>query len=93
MDLRFPAKSEGQKPDLIYLLNTDGSAYEPYNVRIVNMKGKEATERKPTNTINQIKDAKFTKIVINNDGFTFDDAPDPQILTFEIIGEVGGTMI
>ncbi|KAA6390907.1 MAG: hypothetical protein EZS28_013565 [Streblomastix strix] len=25
--------------------------------------------------------------------FTFDDAPDPQVLNFEIIGEVGGTMI
>ncbi|KAA6399857.1 MAG: hypothetical protein EZS28_004612 [Streblomastix strix] len=25
--------------------------------------------------------------------FTFDDAPDPLILNFEIIGEVGGTMI
>ncbi|KAA6360142.1 MAG: hypothetical protein EZS28_044331 [Streblomastix strix] len=25
--------------------------------------------------------------------FTFDDAPDPQVLNFEIIGKVGGTMI
>ncbi|KAA6371047.1 MAG: hypothetical protein EZS28_033425 [Streblomastix strix] len=25
--------------------------------------------------------------------FTFDDAPDPQVLNFEIIGEIGGTMI
>ncbi|KAA6394893.1 MAG: hypothetical protein EZS28_009580 [Streblomastix strix] len=25
--------------------------------------------------------------------FTFDDAPDPQVLNFEIIGEVGGTML
>ncbi|KAA6358248.1 MAG: hypothetical protein EZS28_046226 [Streblomastix strix] len=25
--------------------------------------------------------------------FTFDDAPDPQVLNFEIIGEVCGTMI
>ncbi|KAA6371283.1 MAG: hypothetical protein EZS28_033189, partial [Streblomastix strix] len=25
--------------------------------------------------------------------YTFDDAPDPQVLNFEIIGEVGGTMI
>ncbi|KAA6402650.1 MAG: hypothetical protein EZS28_001828 [Streblomastix strix] len=24
--------------------------------------------------------------------FTFDDAPDPQVLNFEIIGEIGGTM-
>ncbi|KAA6374454.1 MAG: hypothetical protein EZS28_030019 [Streblomastix strix] len=24
---------------------------------------------------------------------TFDDAPDPQVLNFEIIGEVGGTMV
>ncbi|KAA6372380.1 MAG: hypothetical protein EZS28_032093 [Streblomastix strix] len=25
--------------------------------------------------------------------FTFDDAPDPQVLNFEIIGEIGGTMV
>ncbi|KAA6362475.1 MAG: hypothetical protein EZS28_041999, partial [Streblomastix strix] len=23
---------------------------------------------------------------------TFDDAPDPQVLTLEVIGELGGTM-
>ncbi|KAA6398809.1 MAG: hypothetical protein EZS28_005664 [Streblomastix strix] len=25
--------------------------------------------------------------------FTFVDAPDPQVLNFEIIGEIGGTMV
>ncbi|KAA6384529.1 MAG: hypothetical protein EZS28_019946 [Streblomastix strix] len=25
--------------------------------------------------------------------FTFDDAPDPQVQNFEIIGEIGGTMV
>ncbi|KAA6371148.1 MAG: hypothetical protein EZS28_033324 [Streblomastix strix] len=25
--------------------------------------------------------------------FTFDDAPDPQVLNFEIICEIGGTMV
>ncbi|KAA6356244.1 MAG: hypothetical protein EZS28_048229, partial [Streblomastix strix] len=25
--------------------------------------------------------------------FTFDDAPDPQVLNYEIIGEIGGTMV
>ncbi|KAA6399523.1 MAG: hypothetical protein EZS28_004947 [Streblomastix strix] len=24
---------------------------------------------------------------------TFDDAPDPQVLTLEVIGEMGGTMV
>ncbi|KAA6310961.1 MAG: hypothetical protein EZS28_056218, partial [Streblomastix strix] len=24
---------------------------------------------------------------------TFDDAPDPQVLTLEVIGELGGTMV
>ncbi|KAA6378973.1 MAG: hypothetical protein EZS28_025499 [Streblomastix strix] len=25
--------------------------------------------------------------------FTFDDAPEPQVLNFEIIGKIGGTMV
>ncbi|KAA6353382.1 MAG: hypothetical protein EZS28_051091, partial [Streblomastix strix] len=62
-----------EKPDIIYLLNTAGSAYAPYNVRIVNMEGKLATERRPTNTISQIKDAKFTKLDINNVGFNMEN--------------------
>ncbi|KAA6374889.1 MAG: hypothetical protein EZS28_029584, partial [Streblomastix strix] len=24
---------------------------------------------------------------------TFDDAPDPQVLTLEVIGKIGGTMV
>ncbi|KAA6378692.1 MAG: hypothetical protein EZS28_025780, partial [Streblomastix strix] len=48
-----------EKPDIIYLRNTAGSSNIPCNIRIVNMEGKLATERKPTNSISQIKDAKF----------------------------------
>ncbi|KAA6381003.1 MAG: hypothetical protein EZS28_023472 [Streblomastix strix] len=62
-----------EKPDIICLLNTAGSAYAPYNVRIVNMDGKLATERRPTNTISQIKDAKFTKLDIINVGFNMEN--------------------
>ncbi|KAA6376282.1 MAG: hypothetical protein EZS28_028191, partial [Streblomastix strix] len=78
-----------EKPDIIYLLNTPeesqvypvtdpvkyihGQAYSKYNIRIVNMEGKEDTERKPTNTISQIKDAKFTKLDINNVGFNMEN--------------------
>ncbi|KAA6379314.1 MAG: hypothetical protein EZS28_025160, partial [Streblomastix strix] len=62
-----------EKPDLIYLLNTDGSAYDPYYVRIVNMKGKIATEKRPTNSIIQIKDARFNKLDIINVGFNMEN--------------------
>ncbi|KAA6361952.1 MAG: hypothetical protein EZS28_042521 [Streblomastix strix] len=62
-----------EKPDLICLINTDGSAYELYNVRIVNMEGKLATEKKPTNSINQTKDVKFNKLDIINVGFKMEN--------------------
>ncbi|KAA6381698.1 MAG: hypothetical protein EZS28_022774 [Streblomastix strix] len=55
-----------EKPDIIFLGNRDEVAYDTYTVRIVNMEGKEATEKFPTNTISQIKDAKFTKLDISN---------------------------
>ncbi|KAA6326374.1 MAG: hypothetical protein EZS28_053959, partial [Streblomastix strix] len=41
MDIRFLIRSEGQKPDIIYLLNLDKSAYNAFSVRIVNMEGKD----------------------------------------------------
>ncbi|KAA6367022.1 MAG: hypothetical protein EZS28_037450, partial [Streblomastix strix] len=62
-----------EKPDITYLLNTAGSSYLPFNVRIVNMEGKLATERKPTNTISQIKDAKFNRLDIINVGFNMEN--------------------
>ncbi|KAA6380804.1 MAG: hypothetical protein EZS28_023672, partial [Streblomastix strix] len=62
-----------EKPDIIYLLNTAGSSYLPFNVRIVNMEGKLATERKPTNSISQIKDARFNKLDIINVGFNMEN--------------------
>ncbi|KAA6384455.1 MAG: hypothetical protein EZS28_020020 [Streblomastix strix] len=62
-----------EKPDIIYLLNTAGSSYLPFNVRIVNMEGKLATERKLTNSISQIKDARFNKLDIINVGFNMEN--------------------
>ncbi|KAA6402716.1 MAG: hypothetical protein EZS28_001757 [Streblomastix strix] len=62
-----------EKPDLFYLLNTAGSAYAPYNVRIVNMEGNLATEKKPTNSISQIKDARFNNLDIINVGFNMEN--------------------
>ncbi|KAA6401941.1 MAG: hypothetical protein EZS28_002530 [Streblomastix strix] len=62
-----------EKPDIIYLLNTAGSAYAPYNVRIVNMEGKEDTDRLSINSINQIKDARLTKLDIHNVGFNIEN--------------------
>ncbi|KAA6384942.1 MAG: hypothetical protein EZS28_019530 [Streblomastix strix] len=62
-----------EKPDIIYLLNTAGGSYQPFNVRIVNMEGKLATERKPTNSISQIKDAKFNRLDIINVGFNMEN--------------------
>ncbi|KAA6330629.1 MAG: hypothetical protein EZS28_053478, partial [Streblomastix strix] len=74
-----------EKPDIIYLLNTPITSeitpatqpatyiheqtYGKYNVRIVNMEGKLATEKKPTNSISQIKDARFNKLDIITVGF------------------------
>ncbi|KAA6402649.1 MAG: hypothetical protein EZS28_001827 [Streblomastix strix] len=55
-----------EKPDIIYLLNAAGSAYNPFSVRIVNMQGKDPEVQMPTNSISQIKDARFTKLDINN---------------------------
>ncbi|KAA6397899.1 MAG: hypothetical protein EZS28_006576 [Streblomastix strix] len=94
-----------EKPDLIFLLNTDRDSYLEFLARIANMERKAPDERRPINSINQIKDTRFIKLDINNitpkmhylcdaiTRFTFDDVPDPQVLNFEIIGEVGGTMI
>ncbi|KAA6353303.1 MAG: hypothetical protein EZS28_051170, partial [Streblomastix strix] len=62
-----------EKPDLIYLLNTAGSAFYAFSVRLVNMQGKSNTERKPSNSISQIKDAKFNKLDINNVCFNMEN--------------------
>ncbi|KAA6388639.1 MAG: hypothetical protein EZS28_015835 [Streblomastix strix] len=62
-----------KKPDIIYLLNTVVSAYRSFSVRLVNMEGKEATERRPTNSISQIKDARFNKLDIINVGFNMEN--------------------
>ncbi|KAA6398073.1 MAG: hypothetical protein EZS28_006401 [Streblomastix strix] len=86
MGIRFLIRSEGQKLDLIYLLNTDGSAYAPYNIRIVNMEAyPQPTNAQISPQMHYICDA-----IIR---FTFNDAPDPQILNFEIIGEISGTLV
>ncbi|KAA6364562.1 MAG: hypothetical protein EZS28_039910 [Streblomastix strix] len=61
-----------EKPDIIYLLNTAGSSQLPFNVRIVNMEGKLATERMPINSISQIKDSRFNKLDIINVGFNME---------------------
>ncbi|KAA6387930.1 MAG: hypothetical protein EZS28_016542, partial [Streblomastix strix] len=42
------------------------------------------------NLTQRIVDTKLIKFT--SSGFTFDDAPDPQILNFEIIGVIRGTM-
>ncbi|KAA6356896.1 MAG: hypothetical protein EZS28_047577, partial [Streblomastix strix] len=55
-----------EKPDIIFLRNRDEVAYDAYTVRIVNMEGKPNTEKFPTNSISQIKDAKFDKLDISN---------------------------
>ncbi|KAA6369046.1 MAG: hypothetical protein EZS28_035428, partial [Streblomastix strix] len=62
-----------EKPDVIFLRNRDEVAYDTYTVRIVNMEGKPNTEKFPTNTISQIKDAKFTKLDISNISFNMEN--------------------
>ncbi|KAA6364311.1 MAG: hypothetical protein EZS28_040162, partial [Streblomastix strix] len=62
-----------EKPDIIFLRNRDNVAYNTYTVRIVSMDGKPNTEKFPTNTISQIKDAKFTKLDISNISFNMEN--------------------
>ncbi|KAA6384304.1 MAG: hypothetical protein EZS28_020170 [Streblomastix strix] len=62
-----------EKPDIIFLRNRDEVAYDTYTVRIVNMEGKPNTEKFPTNSISQIKDAKFDKLDISNISFNMEN--------------------
>ncbi|KAA6386309.1 MAG: hypothetical protein EZS28_018164 [Streblomastix strix] len=62
-----------EKPDIIFLRNRDEVAYDTYTVRNVNMEGKPNTEKFPTNTISQIKDAKFNKLDISNISFNMEN--------------------
>ncbi|KAA6380349.1 MAG: hypothetical protein EZS28_024122 [Streblomastix strix] len=62
-----------EKPDIIFLRNRDAVTYDTYTVRIVNMEGKPNTEKFPTNTISQIKDALFIKLDISNISFNMEN--------------------
>ncbi|KAA6402968.1 MAG: hypothetical protein EZS28_001510 [Streblomastix strix] len=62
-----------EKPDIIFLRNRNIESYNSYAVRIVNMEGKPYTEQFPTNTISQIKDAKFDKLDISNISFNMEN--------------------
>ncbi|KAA6392735.1 MAG: hypothetical protein EZS28_011740 [Streblomastix strix] len=62
-----------EKPDIIFLRNRDNVAYNSYAVRIVNMEGKPHTEKFPTSSISQIKDAKFDKLDISNISFNMEN--------------------
>ncbi|KAA6376639.1 MAG: hypothetical protein EZS28_027833, partial [Streblomastix strix] len=78
-----------EKPDIIYLLNTTVTSqisavtdpityiheqpYGKFNIRLVNMEGKPNTTLRPTNSISQIKDARFTKLDINNVCFNMEN--------------------
>ncbi|KAA6384468.1 MAG: hypothetical protein EZS28_020003 [Streblomastix strix] len=70
-----------EKPDLIFLFNTDRTSYLGFSVRLVNMEGKAPDERRPTKSISQIKDARFTKLDINNVCFNMENEQ-------EIIGTI-----
>ncbi|KAA6397526.1 MAG: hypothetical protein EZS28_006946 [Streblomastix strix] len=61
-----------EKPDIIFLRNRIFESYNSYAVRIVNIEGKPYTEKFPTNTISQIKDAKFDKLDISNVSFNME---------------------
>ncbi|KAA6399858.1 MAG: hypothetical protein EZS28_004613 [Streblomastix strix] len=58
-----------EKLEIIYLQDFTVASYNKFNVRIVNMEGKLATDRRPTNTLSQIKEARFKKLDIHNVGF------------------------
>ncbi|KAA6380981.1 MAG: hypothetical protein EZS28_023492 [Streblomastix strix] len=59
-----------EKPDIVYLLaeptENDVFAYKKFNVRIVNMQNAANGDRGPQNSISQINNARFEKLVIQN---------------------------
>ncbi|KAA6401714.1 MAG: hypothetical protein EZS28_002755 [Streblomastix strix] len=90
-----------EKPDIIYLLNAmanDIYSYCKFAVRLVNMQGAAATANAPQKTISQIQNAVNLTSLMHflSDAVVriiFDDAPDPQMLSLEVIGEFGGSVV
>ncbi|KAA6369251.1 MAG: hypothetical protein EZS28_035222 [Streblomastix strix] len=64
-----------EKPDIICLRDRamDTSNYDNYNIRLVNMQGKTNTEKMPTATISQIKEARISELYINNICFSMEN--------------------
>ncbi|KAA6396279.1 MAG: hypothetical protein EZS28_008197 [Streblomastix strix] len=72
-----------EKPDIIFLRNRNLESYNSYAVRIVNIEGHMLLQlliwkgnhilKFLTNTISQIRDAKFDKLVISNVSFNMEN--------------------
>ncbi|KAA6364828.1 MAG: hypothetical protein EZS28_039646 [Streblomastix strix] len=62
-----------EKLSIIYLLNSEKCAYIAFSIRIVNMEGKDPDVKMKTNSISQIKEARFTKLDINNVCFNIEN--------------------
>ncbi|KAA6397293.1 MAG: hypothetical protein EZS28_007181 [Streblomastix strix] len=81
LDVGLPAKFKSQKPNIVYQMRESEEGiinYERYTVRIVNMSGSAADAKELQQTIIRV---------------LFDDNPDSQVLSMEIIGETGGSMV
>ncbi|KAA6356183.1 MAG: hypothetical protein EZS28_048290, partial [Streblomastix strix] len=69
LDVGLPARFEGQKPDIVYLLASPVEtvySYRKFSVRLVNMSGATAGATEPQKTISQIHNAVFNKLEIQN---------------------------
>ncbi|KAA6369551.1 MAG: hypothetical protein EZS28_034923 [Streblomastix strix] len=55
-----------EKPDIIFLKNIAKDACNKYNIRLVNMQGKNIGDIIPSATISQINEARISQLYINN---------------------------
>ncbi|KAA6390326.1 MAG: hypothetical protein EZS28_014150 [Streblomastix strix] len=55
-----------EKLDVIFLNNITKTNYQQYNIGLVNMQRKANTEKNPSATISQIKEARISELYINN---------------------------
>ncbi|KAA6403132.1 MAG: hypothetical protein EZS28_001338 [Streblomastix strix] len=81
-----------EKPDTITLLNDAAAPVsEQFSVRLINCKDLDDAAIDPKNKIAQTPLVHFLCDTIVR--IMFNDAPEPQVLNFEIIGEIGGSLI
>ncbi|KAA6395965.1 MAG: hypothetical protein EZS28_008511 [Streblomastix strix] len=90
----FLIRLESQKPDIVYLMHESVDCiinYDRFTVRIVNMLKAANGDTEPQNTVNLTLLMHYVCNAVVR--IMFDDAPDPQVLSLEVIGELGGSVV